>query len=127
MTAQVDAGPIVATESFAIPDDCDRLALDTTTFPALLNLLRRYTKPLADLSALLPRSTATWGNRRYTRKDFDALCRLHEDVSAAEFARRYRAVGEGPEHALTFTRFGRTFRLESQERGPVVRGGQPTD
>jgi methionyl-tRNA formyltransferase len=126
MTAQVDAGPIVAAETFTIAPHYDRLALDTATFGALMGILKKNAALLADTSKPLPRINAAWGARTYTRKDFDALCRLPDDVSDEEFARRYRAVGEGPEHALTITRFGRAFRLESRNGGPVVRGGQQT-
>ena len=125
MAPKVDSGAIVAVDSFAIDPAWDRLALDTAAFSALVVLLERLAPRLADPSAPLARSTQTWSGRRRTRKDFEALCRLPEDVTAEEFARRHRAVGEGPEHALTLTRFGRSFRLEGNTGGAVVRGGQP--
>ena len=124
MVALVDSGPIVAVDSFEIAPAWDRLALDTATFAALLQLLERFTPRLADVTTPLPRITEAWRGMRRSRKDFDALCRLPEDATAEEFARRYRAIGEGPEHALTLTRFGRDFRLESRGQ-TVVRGGQP--
>jgi methionyl-tRNA formyltransferase len=124
MVALVDSGPIVAVDTFDLVPSWDRLALDTATFTALLHLLKRVTPQLADVATPLPRITEAWRGIRRSRKDFDALCRLPQDTTAEEFARRYRAVGEGPEHALNFTRFGRTFRLESRGQA-VVRGGQP--
>ena len=125
MVALVDSGPIVAVETFEIAPAWDRLALDSASFTALLQLLERFTPQLADVAAPLPRITEAWRGVRRSRKDFYALCRLPEEVTAEEFARRYRAIGEGPEHALTLTRFGRSFRLESRGQD-VVRGGQPT-
>jgi len=124
MAAQVDSGAIVAVETFAVPKDCDRLALDTATFAALLKLLEKFAPALADLATSLPRLVQAWSGTRRGRKHFDAFCRLPEDVTPEEFARRLRAAGEGPEHALTITRFGRTFRLTSQQGEGVVRGGQ---
>ncbi len=125
MAEQIDSGPIVAVESFAIPPDWDRLALDTAAFAALLRLIEQHARQLADPTARLARIERSWSGPRRTRKDFEALCRLPEDVTTEEFVRRYRAVGEGPEHSLTITRFDHTFRLESTKRGDVVRAGQP--
>ena len=64
-----------------------------------------------------------WVGAKRSRKDFDALCALPEDADTAEFARRLRAVGEGPDHAITLTRFGRRFRLQSDLQAEVVRAG----
>ncbi len=126
MAASVDSGPIVAVDEFAIEPTWDRLALDAATFATLQRMMARLAPQIVDVTKPLPRIAQTWGARKYTRKDFDALCQLPEDTTPEEFARRYRAVGEGPEHALTLSRFGRTFRLMSEARGPIVRGGQPT-
>lgn len=89
-------------------------------------MIHRLAPQLADVSKPLARIPQTWSGTKRTRKDFDALCQLPEDTTPEEFARRYRAVGEGPEHAISLTRFGRTFHLQSQTHGTVVRGGQPT-
>jgi methionyl-tRNA formyltransferase len=124
MAAKVDSGAIVAAMNFPVPPAWDRLALDTATFGALLRLLEHMAPKLVDVRTPLPRLKQSWQPPRRTRKDFDALCALPENATTEEFARRYRAVGEGPEHALSFTRFGRIFRLESQGEH-VVRGGQP--
>ena len=125
MAPQIDSGPIVAVDTFAVPESWDRLALDTATFAALQNLLARMAPLLADVDVPLTTISEAWTGPRRTRKEFNALCHMPEDVSADEFARRYRAVGEGPEHALTISRFGRVFRLENIRNDAVVRGGQP--
>jgi len=125
MAPQVDSGAIVAFEQFGIPKQWDRLALDQATYTAMLNLLSKSAKALADIfRPLAPLSEQRWSGTRRRQKDFDALCQLPDDVSPDEFIRRYRAVGEGPDHALRFTRFGRTFCL-APRGGEVVRGGQP--
>lgn len=124
MAAVVDSGPIVAVERFALLPEWDRLALDTETFGALTRLFAHHAGKLAQTTAPLARCSETWGAPRRTRKDFEALCELPDGASDAEFARRYRAIGEGPEHALSITRFGRTFRLAPTRGGAVVRGGQ---
>lgn len=109
----------------AIDPAWDRLALDTATFAALIRLMKRLAPQLADVTRPLPVIDQTWQGPRRRRKNFDAPCRLPEDATPNEFARRLRAVGEGPEHALTLTRFGRSFRLEPGKVSNVVHGGQP--
>jgi len=125
MAARVDSGAIIAVDEFDVPKTWDRLALDTASFNALMGQFVRMAPHLTNLAQPLLPTALTWGAQRRTRKDFDALCRLPENATEQEFARRYRAVGEGPDHALTITRFGRTFRMESAPAENVVRGGQP--
>lgn len=124
MAAKVDSGPIVAVETFAVTPVWDRLALDTVTFTAMVKMLERFAPQLADVTRPLAPIAVTWSGKRRTRKDFNALCQLPDDTTAEEFTQRYRAIGEGPEHALTLTRFGRTFRLQSPGQ-EVVRAGKP--
>jgi methionyl-tRNA formyltransferase len=124
MAAAVDAGPVVSVNRFPIPAGCDRARLDGLTFPEMLKLLERYARALGDVTATLPAQSGQWRGPLRTRADFAALCALPENADGDEFARRLRAVGEGPNHALTLTRFGRSFRLVSDAR-PVTRGGQP--
>ncbi len=124
VTAEVDAGPIVAVSRFAIPEGADRAALDALSFESVLRLLTDLCPALVR-PAPLPRADAVWTNRATRQADFDALCRLPSDVDAAEFARRLRAVGEGPDHALEIMLFGNRFRLENRRGGAVVMAGLP--
>ena len=123
MAARVDSGPIVAVDRFAVPIGCDRLALDTLAFAAMRAMITRLAPALVDLTRPLPQAGAAWSGVTRTRTDFNALCRLPDDCSAEEFDRRLRAVGEGPHHALTVTRFGRRFQLVGGA-GAVVRAGE---
>jgi len=124
VTPEVDAGPIVAVSRFAIPEAVDRSALDAMSFESVLRMLASFCPALVN-PAPLPRISAAWSNRATRQADFDALCRLPDDVDAAEFARRLRAVGEGPDHALEITLFGNRFRLENRRDGAVTIGGLP--
>jgi methionyl-tRNA formyltransferase len=124
MAAKVDEGAIVAVDTYDILADWNRLALDSATFGAMLNMVERLAPALTDVSRPLPRLEVPWSGVKRARKDFDALCALPETADAAAFARRLRAVGEGPDHALTITRFGRTFRLIAENQADVVRAGQ---
>ncbi|MBB4265887.1 formyltransferase family protein [Roseospira visakhapatnamensis] len=125
MAAAVDAGAIVATSEIDIPPDMDRLGLETLSRRLVTHLLRQCAPALARVDAPLPSLGVPWRKPTRRQADFEALCRLPEDVDAAEFQRRLRAVGEGPRHALRLPRFGRWFRLDStQADTPVVRGGR---
>jgi methionyl-tRNA formyltransferase len=123
MAPQVDSGPIVAVNRFQILPGSDRLALDSVTFRLMLEMFSQWAERLANVATPIARQNLSWSGRRRSRADFEALCDLGEDPSPDEFARRLRAVGEGPDHALTFTRFGRRFRLVSEAAGQIVRGG----
>lgn len=123
MARAVDSGAIVAVERFPIPRDCDRLTLDALTLPVMVEMVKRFAAALADISRPLPRADIDWTGPLRTGADFAALCDVPENADAAEFHRRLRAVGEGPNHALTVTRYGRKFRLVS-EQSAVVRGGR---
>lgn len=124
MAEKVDAGPIAAVDTYDLLPSWDRLALDSATFGAMLNMIARLAPALTDVSRPLPRLGVAWSGVKRSRKDFDALCALPEDSDTREFARRLRAVGEGPDHAITLTRFGRRFRLVSENPADVVRAGQ---
>ena len=124
MAARVDEGPIVAVDEFDLLPEWDRLALDMASFGAMLNMIERLAPALTDISKPLPRGDLTWSGVKHSRKDFDALCALPENADLSEFTRRHRALGEGPDHAITLTRFGRTFRLANKDETDVVRAGQ---
>lgn len=121
-TAEVDAGPIVAVDRFDIPANADRAALDALSFASVLRTLTDLCPALVR-PAPLPRIDAAWSGRAMRQADFDALCHLPADVDAAEFARRLRAVGEGPDHALDIVLFGNRFRLDNRRDGAVSLGG----
>lgn len=123
MAAQVDSGAIVAIDLFHVPVGIDRLALDTLSFQSMLALFRQLAPALANDLAPLPRIDAVWSGRATTQRDFEALCHLPQDVTEAEFQRRYRAVGEGPDHALHLTLFGHRFALDNRHAEPKVTVG----
>jgi len=124
MAARVDSGPIVAVDRFAIDRGWNRLALDTAAFTAMIAMLKRLAPALTNLSSPLAPSGEAWSGPLRTKREFEALCRLPETATADEFEHRLRAVGEGPNHALIVTRYGRAFRLVS-DGGEVVRAGTP--
>ncbi|PIW28857.1 MAG: hypothetical protein COW30_06485 [Rhodospirillales bacterium CG15_BIG_FIL_POST_REV_8_21_14_020_66_15] len=126
MTSDIDAGPIVAVDEAPIPAGMDRLALETLARELVTGLLARMARPLLATDGPLFRLDVAWSGRAWSKKDFEALCRLPDDIGETEFRRRHRAVGEGPNHALYFEKFGRRFSLDPPAMsGPVVKGGRP--
>ncbi len=128
LTMKIDAGPIVAVDDAVITPAMDRLALETLARDLVTGLLTRMAPDLLTIDGPLPHLDAQWSGPAWSKKDFDALCRLPGDIDEAEFRRRLRAVGEGPNHALYFETFGRRFPLAPPARtGPVVKGGRPVE
>lgn len=127
MTEEIDTGEIVGTNSFPIPDDVDRFGLDQLSLKSVMGLFESLAPEIVQESGLLTPTGETWQGPPRTRKDFNALCDLPDDIDQTEFERRYRAVGEGPYHALSFRRFGHRFTLNNiRDDKAVYRGGKPT-
>ena len=128
MTEEIDSGAIVGTEWADIAPDIDRLHLEALSRQLVVALFQRLAPLLTDTDTPLSVTDVSWSGRVTTRQDFENLCELPPDVSAEGFALRYRAVGEGPEHALFVTLHGRRFRLESGAGdGRVYSGGRVID
>lgn len=128
MTPEIDSGAIVGVDLAGIPTGIDRLHLEALSREMVVGLFRRLAPQLADVATPLPPLDIAWSGRVTTRQDFEDLCELPADISADDFALRYRAVGEGPEHALYVTLHGRRFRLESAVGdGRVYTGGRVTE
>lgn len=127
MTDKIDQGEVVGVDRFAMPKNADRMTLDKLALECVLQLFHRLLPDLLDLDSPIKPSGDIWLGPPRTTKDFRALCELPADVSDDEFDRRYRAVGEGPNHALTITLFGQRFKLDnSRATEDIVRGGLPT-
>lgn len=128
MTDRIDEGEIIGTQSFPLGGTMDRLTLDKLALDNVLLLFQHLLPRLIDLTNEIPSSGNSWRGQARTKKDFNALCELPSDASQDEFNRRYRAVGEGPDHALSIRLFGQRFRLDNDHADEtVVRGGLSTD
>lgn len=125
MTKEIDAGSIVGIEATEIPPDIDRLHLEALSRHLVVSLFQRLAPLLVDTETPLPLLDVAWSGRVTTRQDFKDLCELLSDINEEEFAFRYRAVGEGPEHALYVNFHGRRFRMENTAGdGRVYSGGR---
>ncbi|MGB0684352.1 MAG: formyltransferase family protein [Magnetovibrionaceae bacterium] len=127
ITETIDEGLIVGTRMADVPAGFARAELEAMSRKLVTDLFVNLSRALVLNPGPLPAVEASWGPQRFTRADFEALCELPWDIEEAEFQRRLRALGEGPDHALTFRRFGRRFGLVTDRAGPVVKGGKRLD
>jgi len=128
MYPKVDTGPIVAVERYDLEDGVSRLNVDIMAREAVYRLFGDAAAALTTSDVPLAHRDIQWSGRCFTRRDFNALCRITPDIAKEEFDLRLRALGEGPEHALTVHLHGRDFAIAPLDpSAPVVRGGVPID
>lgn len=80
---QVDSGPIVFTQRFAMPQQITRRALADLTFPIALNAFRHVADHCAVSDTALPRVDAVWCGPLRTRRAFVELCETAERLGRA--------------------------------------------
>lgn len=112
MTRQVDAGPIIDVERFAVERDCPPVELLRRANEAGFVLLRRMFDSLRSSGRLPEPITAAWGTHRYTRSEFLELARIDCGMSADEVQRRLRAAAMPGYSNAYLVLHGRRFRLE---------------
>lgn len=94
MVARVDAGPIIGTETFNIPDNINLRELEQIAFVRLAYLFWRLSKELATREAPMPILPIEWSGRKSTRQMYASMCRLPSDISPAELELRIRAFSD---------------------------------
>lgn len=93
MAAAVDAGPIVAAEWFAVPDDADLATLESAALVELMTVFHRLAPFLALNPRPLPRILVPWSGTKRSKADCEAICTLRADMPDDEQARRRRSCG----------------------------------
>jgi methionyl-tRNA formyltransferase len=93
MTEQVDAGPIVAAEWFAVPEGADVAALERLALGCLVAIFKRLGAFLAQNPNSLPRVFIPWSGSKRTKAECDSICRITSDMPEAEIDLRKRACG----------------------------------
>ena len=91
MERTVDTGPVIAVKRFPVLATDDGGTLLLRAYDYQLVLFYEITELIIQ-GKQLPRSKATWTRKPFTRKQFDELGRITNDMSEAEKARRTRAV-----------------------------------
>lgn len=112
MTASVDAGPIVATEMFDVPEAIKPGGLLGLANAAGFRLIEANAHLICADEPMPPLANITWGQPKRTRADFLAACSIPADISDAEFALRYRAFDGEAYDNLTVEIHGWSFRID---------------
>lgn len=111
MATQVDSGPIVGVERFALPAGATVDYVEKQAFIQSVRLMWRFGPALAKDPAPLPTLPVQWSGRRSTRAMLRAFCAMPADIAKDELDRRVAAFGHAPlGNAPTITMHGHTFR-----------------
>jgi methionyl-tRNA formyltransferase len=111
MAAQVDAGPIIGIERFALPAGATVEYVEKQAFIESVRLMWRFGPALAKDPAPLPALPVAWSGRRSTRAMLRGFCDIAADIGQDEIDRRIAAFGHAPlGDAPTITVHGHTFR-----------------
>ena len=93
MAAKVDTGTIVAAERFDMPPGLRFVDLELHAYKALVALFSSLAERLAGDPAPLAPSGDAWSGRVTTKRDFERMGEITEDMDEAEITRRFRAFG----------------------------------
>jgi methionyl-tRNA formyltransferase len=93
MVESVDAGAIIQFTSFPIPPHISVLGLEGLAYAHLAFLFWQMAKWLASDVAVPPALPVHWGNRKYSRKNYRAMCDIPLDISKSELERRLKVFG----------------------------------
>jgi hypothetical protein len=121
MTARVDAGPIIATETFSVRSGTTPGELLKAANEAGLRLLRRYGRSLSGPQPIERATDLSWGPCKTSRRDLLRRCQLPLLIDEPEFLRRKAAFSSETHDNLTVVVHGHVFRID-RTREPV-----PTD
>ena len=93
MAERVDSGPIIDVACFPIPADISVLGLEGLAYAHLAQLFWRLARSLATDPGAPPTLAIEWGNRKYSRRDYRAVCDIPLDIAKDELDRRVRVFG----------------------------------
>lgn len=119
MTAQVDAGSIVAVETFAVSEEDTPADLLARANELGLRMIERLGPRLLKNDPLPPFEDAAWGPLKTKREDLVRMSRITPLINEDEFERRYRAFDGGVHDNLALSLHGRTFRIDKQRPLPL--------
>jgi methionyl-tRNA formyltransferase len=102
MAEQVDSGPIIDVALFAVPADIGVVGLEGLAYAHLARMFWQLAKRLTTDAAPLPARALQWGDKRNSRRAYQAICDIPLDISKDELDRRMRVFG-GNHYGVTPT------------------------
>jgi methionyl-tRNA formyltransferase len=88
MIERVDAGPIIGVARFPIPAPISVLGLEGLAYAHLAQLFWRMAQSLATDPAPPRTPPDKWGSKKYSRRDYRAICDIPLDMPQDELRRR---------------------------------------
>jgi len=93
MTAKVDAGTIVHVARFEMPSGARFANLELQAYKVLVSVFAELAERLACDPAPLPPSGDAWSGKTSTKRDFERMQEMTEDMDEEELKLRFRAFG----------------------------------
>jgi Formyl transferase len=114
MTEKVDAGPIVAIETFPVPSDATPTSLLAAANEAGMRAIEKCAARLLDAQPIPALADVVWGTVKTTRSDLIGLSRLSPLIDEDEFERRFHAFDGGAHDNLVIELHHQTFRIDKR-------------
>lgn len=124
MTAQVDAGPIVASETFALTGKETPPELLARANEIGFAMIERLGPRLLEAEPLPALEGVGWGSVKTVRDDLVQISEITPLIDKEEFERRHRAFDGGSHDNLTLRLHGRTFRIDKKRPLPPCEAGE---
>jgi methionyl-tRNA formyltransferase len=125
MHARVDSGPIIGSETFAVPPGTSVQRLEQFAFVALVRLFSDLAEALV-LGAPLAELPIAWSGQTCTRRGIRAMRDVNAALSKNDLERRIAAFGEDQTgDGLFVTLHGHRFRYVAADNDRVVEPAHP--
>ncbi len=93
MAERVNSGPIIEVARFPIPAGISVLGLEGLAYAHLAQMFWRLARSLATGPEPPPTLAIKWGRRKYSRRDYRAICDIPLDIPKDELDRRLSVFG----------------------------------
>jgi hypothetical protein len=114
MTEKVDAGPIVAIETFPVPSDATPDSLLAAANEVGIRTIEKCGRRLLNAEPMPALPDVVWGKVKTTRSDLIRLSRMSPLIDEDEFQRRFHAFDGGEHDNLVVELHHRTFRIDKR-------------
>jgi hypothetical protein len=122
MTEKVDAGPIVAIETFPVPSDATPNSLLAAANEAGMRTIEKWGTRLLNAEPMAELPDVAWGTVKTTRSDLIRLSRISPLIDEDEFQRRFHAFDGGTHDNLVVELHHRTFRIDKRSSTATAPG-----
>lgn len=90
MTARVDAGPIIGVDRYPLTENADIIETAKEAYQRLARLALSLLPAIIQINTPIQTIAETWGAKKTTRAEYEAMQRLPKDASDDEIQKRLR-------------------------------------